>query len=154
MQNDKEKEEIMNAKTIKMKEFLEANKIECFDLQKMADEQQTAIFRSRMQIQGQTLPFAILIDISVYTLLQVQLAAGVVKGEKFNQLAAYLNEMNNNYRLFKFVALPNGDLVLNACITAKDGNFDPELINAILGETLKFLENEYPQIMGKVWNEK
>ena len=154
MGNVKEKEEIMNAKTIKMKEFLEANKIECFDLQKMADEQQTAIFRSRMQIQGQTLPFAILIDISVYTLLQVQLAAGVVKGEKFAKLAAYLNDMNNNYRLFKFVALPNGDLVLNACVTAKDGNFDPELINAILGETLKFLENEYPQIMSKIWNEK
>lgn len=154
MENVKEKEEIMNAKTIKMKDFLEANKIECFDLQKMADEQQTAIFRSRMQIKGQTLPFAILIDISVYTLLQVQLAEGVVKAEKFNKLAAYLNEMNNNYRLFKFVALPNGDLVLNACITAKDGNFDPELINAILGETLKFLENEYPQIMSRIWSEK
>ena len=154
MENVKEKEEIMNAKTIKMKEFLEANKIECFDLQKMADDQQTAIFRSRMQIHGQTLPFAILIDISVYTLLQVQLAAGIVQGEKFTKLAAYLNDMNNNYRLFKFVALPNGDLVLNACVTAKDNNFDPELINAILGETLKFLENEYPQIMSKVWNEK
>ena len=85
MGNVKEKEEIMNAKTIKMKEFLEANKIECFDLQKLADEQQTAIFRSRMQIQGQTLPFAILIDISVYTLLQVQLAADLGKFPRCNR---------------------------------------------------------------------
>ena len=44
----------MNAKTIEMQEFLEANKIECFDLQNTNDEQQTAIFRSRMQIKGQT----------------------------------------------------------------------------------------------------
>lgn len=154
MKNEKEQEEIMNAKTLKMKEFLEANKIECFDLQKTNDEQQTAIFRSRMQIKGQTLPFAILIDTSVYTLLQVQIAAGLVKDEKFAKLAPFLNEMNNNYRLFKFVVLPDGDLVMNSCITAKDGNFDPELINAILGEILKVLESEYPKIMSKVWDEK
>jgi hypothetical protein len=114
MKTEKEKEEIMNAKTIKMQEFLEANKIECFDLQKTNDEQQTAIFRSRMQIKGQTLPFAILIDTSVYTLLQVQIAAGLVKDEKFAKLAPFLNEMNNNYRLFKFVVLPDGDLVMNS----------------------------------------
>jgi hypothetical protein len=154
MKIEKEQEEIMNAKTLKMKEFLEANKIECFDLQKTNDEQQTAIFRSRMQIKGQTLPFAILIDTSVYTLLQVQIAAGLVKDEKFAKLAPFLNEMNNNYRLFKFVVLPDGDLVMNSCITAKDGNFDPELINAILGEILKVLESEYPKIMSKVWDEK
>lgn len=149
-----EKEEIMNAKTIKMKEFLELNSIECFELQKMEDEQQTAIFRSRMQVRGQTLPFAILIDISVYTLLQVQIAPAAIKEEKFLKIAAFLNEMNNNYRLFKFVVSPDGDLLLNACLTAKDGNFDPALINAILGETLKFLESEYPKIMSKVWDEQ
>lgn len=149
-----EKEEIMNAKTIKMKEFLELNNIECFELQKMEDEQQTAIFRSRMQVRGQTLPFAILIDISVYTLLQVQITPAVIKDEKFLKIAAFLNEMNNNYRLFKFVVSPDGDLLLNACLTAKDGNFDPALINAILGETLKFLESEYPKIMSKVWDEQ
>ncbi|CQR74495.1 hypothetical protein SOV_26030 [Sporomusa ovata DSM 2662] len=154
MEIDKEKEEIMNTKTIKMREFLEVNKIECFELQKMEDEQQTAIFRSRMQVKGQTLPLAILIDTSVYTLLQVQIAPEVIKEDKFLQLASFLNEMNNKYRLFKFVVSPDGDLLLNACLTAKDSNFDPALINAILGETLKFLESEYPRIMSKVWDEK
>ncbi|TWH49253.1 YbjN domain-containing protein [Sporomusa sp. KB1] len=154
MGSDQEKDEVMNAKTIKMREFLAANKIECFALQEMENEEQTAIFRSHMQVKGQTLPFAILIDTSVYTLLQVQIATGVAQGEKFLKIAPFLNEINNNYRLFKFVVSPDGDVLLNACLTAKDDKFDPDLINAILGETLKFLESEYPKFMSRIWDEK
>ena len=150
---DEVKQGIINDKISKMQDFLKDTKIECFDIQK-DDESKTAIFRSRMQVQGQMLPFAILIDLSVYTLLQVQIGYAVVDEVCFTKLAPYLNEMNNKYRLFKFTVSPNGDLLLNACITAKDNYFDPALINAIIGETLKFLEAEYPKIMNRVWAEK
>ena len=69
--------ENINAKTLKLKEFLEANKIECFQVEERNDKNETAVFRSRMQIKGQVLPFAILVDDSVYTLLQVQLVRSV-----------------------------------------------------------------------------
>ena len=145
--------ENINAKTLKLKEFLEANKIECFQVEERNDENETAVFRSRIQIKGQVLPFAILVDDSVYTLLQVQLVAGAVKGETFANLAPYLNEMNNNYRVFKFVTTADGDLLLNACVPAQNDGFDPVLLNAIIGETVKFLEAEYATIMAKVWEE-
>ena len=145
--------ENINAKTLKLKEFLEANKIECFQVEERNDENETAVFRSRMQIKGQVLPFAILVDDSVYTLLQVQLVAGAIKGETFANLAPYLNEMNNNYRVFKFVTTADGDLLLNACVPAQNDGFDPVLLNAIIGETVKFLEAEYASFMAKVWNE-
>ena len=146
-------ENIINAKTAKLKEFLASNKIECFQIEERQDKNETAVFRSKMQIKGQILPFAILVDDSVYTLLQVQLAGGVVKGETFANLAPYLNEMNNNYRVFKFVVTNEGDLLLNACIVSKDDAFDPALVNAIIAETVKFLEAEYASIMAKVWEE-
>lgn len=145
--------ENINAKTLKLKEFLEANKIECFQIEERNDKNETAVFRSSMQIKGQVLPFAILVDDSVYTLLQVQLVAGAVKGETFANLAPYLNELNNNYRVFKFVTTADGDLLLNACVPAQNDGFDPVLLNAIIGETVKFLEAEYASIMAKVWNE-
>ncbi len=148
-----EKKELINAKTLKLKEFLEANKIECFEMQELQDENETAVFRSRMQVKGQVLPFAILIDKSVYTLLQVQLAPAIAKNEIFLKIAEFINALNNNYRLFKFSVSADGDLLLNACLTSKDNNFDPELVNAILGETLKFLEKEYAEIMEKIWKE-
>ena len=146
-------ENIINAKTAKLKEFFAENKIECFQVEERKDESETAVFRSLMQVKGQTLPFAILLDKSVYALLQVQLAPALVKGEAFTKIAAFLNEMNNNYRVFKFVITNEGDLLLNACIVSKDDAFDPALVNAIIAETVKFLEAEYASIMAKVWEE-
>ncbi len=145
--------ENINPKTLKLKEFLEANKIECFQIEERNDENETAVFRSLMQVKGQTLPFAVLLDKSVYALLQVQLAPAIIKGEVLGKVAAYLNEMNNNYRVFKFVVTNEGDLLLNACVVSKDDNFDPALVNAIIAETVKFLEAEYASIMAKIWKE-
>ena len=146
-------ENIVNIKTTKMKEFLENNKIECFRVEERNDENETAVFRSLMQIKGQTLPFAVLIDKSVYTLFQVQLAPALVKGEAFAKIAPFLNEMNNNYRMFKFAVTNEGDLLLNVCITSQNDSFDPVLTNALIGETVKFLESEYATIMAKIWEE-
>ena len=146
-------ENIINAKTTKLKDFFAENKIECFQVEERNDENETAVFRSLMQVKGQTLPFAVLIDKSVYALLQVQLAPAIIKGDVLSKVAAYLNEMNNNYRVFKFVVTNEGDLLLNACVVSKDDNFDPALVNAIIAETVKFLEGEYASIMAKVWKE-
>ena len=145
--------ENINPKTLKLKEFLEENKIECFQIEERNDENETAVFHSLMQVKGQTLPFAILLDKSVYGLLQVRLAPEIIKGEVLAKVATYLNEMNNNYRVFKFVITNEGDLLLNACIVSKDDAFDPALVNAIIAETVKFLEAEYASIMAKVWEE-
>lgn len=146
-------ENIINAKTTKLKDFFAENKIECFQVEERNDENETAVFRSLMQVKGQTLPFAVLLDKSVYALLQVQLAPAIIKGDVLSKVAAYLNEMNNNYRVFKFVVTNEGDLLLNACVVSKDDNFDPALVNAIIAETVKFLEGEYASIMAKVWEE-
>ena len=146
-------ENIINAKTTKLKDFFAENKIECFQVEERNDENETAVFHSLMQVKGQTLPFAVLIDKSVYALLQVQLAPAIIKGDVLSKVAAYLNEMNNNYRVFKFVVTNEGDLLLNACVVSKDDNFDPALVNAIIAETVKFLEGEYASIMAKIWKE-
>lgn len=72
----------MENKIEKMTQFLADNKIECFDIQKMDDEHHTTIFRSRMEVKGQLLPMALLMDDSVYMLLQVQIAPQVIDEEK------------------------------------------------------------------------
>lgn len=59
----------MENKIEKMTKFLEENKIECFDIQKIEDEHHTTIFRSRMEVKGQLLPMALLMDDSVYMML-------------------------------------------------------------------------------------
>ncbi len=135
----------------KMTKFMEENKIECFDIQKIEDEHHTTIFRSRMEVKGQLLPMALLMDDSVYMLLQVQIAPQVIDEAKLKALAAGINNMNNNVRPFKFTVSERGDLMLNACITAENYTFNPALINAIMGEAVKFMEAQYGNIMEAVW---
>ena len=148
-----ENKELVNVRAKRLKEFFTENKIECFEIAETNDESKATIFRSKMQIKGQILPFAILIDNSVYSLLQVQIVSGLVKGEVFDRIAKYLNDFNNNYRVFKFVVTPEGDLLLNACLVTEDSSFNPALVNAIIGECAKFLEVEYAGIMEHLWKE-
>lgn len=138
----------------KMQEFLTENKIECFEVQTLEDERHTSIFRSRMEIKGQILPMAILMDDSVYVLIQVQIAPQVITGEKLATMAEVINNMNNNVRLFKFTVSEKGDFMLNACMTAENNTFNPVLLNALLTETLHFLEAQYSNIMEVIWKKE
>lgn len=144
-------EEKMADKVEKMQQFLADNKIECFDVQKLEDERHTTIFRSRMEVKGQLLPMAVLMDDSVYVILQVQIAPQVVDEAKLAELAGAINNMNNNVRPFKFTVSDRGDFMLNACITAENNTFNPVLLNAIMEEALKFLEAQYANIMEVIW---
>lgn len=144
----------MENKIEKMTQFLADNKIECFDIQKMDDEHHTTIFRSRMEVKGQLLPMALLMDDSVYMLLQVQIAPQVIDEEKLKALAGAINNMNNNVRPFKFTVSERGDFMLNACIIAENTTFNPALVNAIMGEAVKFMEAQYGNIMEAVWVDK
>ena len=141
----------MENKIEKMTQFLADNKIECFDVQKIEDEKHTTIFRSRMEVKGQLLPMALLMDDSVYVMLQVQIAPQVIDEEKLKAMATGINNMNNNVRPFKFTVSERGDLMLNACITAENNTFNPALTNAIMAEAVKFLEAQYGNIMEAVW---
>ena len=134
-----------------MKEFLVANNIKCFNVEKLEDEKHTTIFRSSMEVKGQILPMAVLMDDSIYVLLQVQIAPQVVDEEKLKALASAINNMNNNVRLFKFTVSERGDFMLNACITAENGSFNPALLSALMTETLRFMEAQYSNIMELLW---
>lgn len=146
-----EMEAKLENKIEKMQQFLTENKIECFDVQKLEDERHTTIFRSRMEVKGQILPMAVLMDDSVYIILQVQIAPQVINEAKLAELAVAINNMNNNVRPFKFTVSDKGDFMLNACITAENNTFNPVLLNAIIGEALKFLEAQYANIMEVIW---
>ena len=138
----------------KMQEFLKENKIECFEVQTLEDERHTSIFRSRMEVKGQVLPMAILMDDSVFVLIQVQIAPQVVDKEKLAAMAEAINNMNNNVRLFKFTVSANGDFMLNACLTVENNTFNPVLLNAIITETLRFQEAQYGNIMEVIWKKE
>ena len=130
----------MENKIEKMTQFLADNKIECFDIQKMEDEHHTTIFRSRMEVKGQLLPMALLMDDSVYMLLQVQIAPQVIDEEKMKALAGAINNMNNKkvfaFGRTNFILLTIGMAIVILGFILMSGNgsdetqFDPSIFDA------------------------
>ena len=97
-----------NEKALKFQEFLVDNNINVFSTESLDDEYQTVMFRSRIEVRGQILPMAIIIDKSVFTIIRTQIVTGIPT-EKQELLKAYLNDLNRQRRKRGQVALDFGD---------------------------------------------
>lgn len=141
----------MNIKAEKFNKFLQDNKITCFNAQALENEMHSVLYRSFMEVSGQNLPTMVVIDDSIYSMVQVRVAAAVVK-EGRHDITEYLNKLNAKYKVFKYYVNENGDIVIESCIPTTDDAFTPEMIHAVIDVILKHLTEEYPKIMKTVWN--
>lgn len=141
----------MNIKAEKFNKFLQDNKITCFNAQALENEMHSVLYRSFMEVSGQNLPTMVVIDDSIYSMVQVRVAAAVVK-EGRHDIVEYLNKLNAKYKVFKYYVNENGDIVIESCIPTTDDAFTPEMIHAVIDVILKHLTEEYPKIMKTVWN--
>lgn len=145
-----EMESVAQKKDKAFQEYLDTNKISGFGKQYAGEKGEVVIYRSNLQIKDATIPFMILLDNSVYTLLQFQVAAGAVKPEKKEKLSAYFNDLNNQYRMLKFTADAAGNVLLSVSIPAGAPHFEPALVIAILNEVEKLLNGEYDKLMEEI----
>ena len=105
-----------------------------------------------MEVGGQNLPTMLVIDDSLYVLLPVRVGAGLVKDSNRAAVMAHMNSLNENYKVFKYYANENGDIVIESCIPTTDEEFMPELVHAVIDVVLKHLNEEYPKLMKTVWS--
>lgn len=141
----------MNVKAQKFNEFLKANNVTCFNAQVLENELEAVLYRSFMEVSGQNLPTMVVVDNSIYVMVQVRVAAGVVKEANRAAVMDHLNKMNEKYKVFKYYVNENGDIVIESCIPATDNEFVPGMVHAVIDVILKHLVEEYPQIMKIVW---
>lgn len=138
-------------KVAAFQKYLEENKISGFGLQDFQNDVHAQAFRSNLQVEGTNLPFMILLDDSVYTMLQVQVAAGLAQGDKREKICSFLNDLNEQYRMLKFSADAAGNVLLTCCIPAGVPHFEPALVIAILNQIQGLLTATYPEIMKHLW---
>lgn len=133
-----------------LQDYLDSNKVSGFGKQYAGENGEVIIYRSNLQIQEDAIPFMILLDNSVYTLLQFQVASGLVKEDKKEKLAAYFNDLNNQYRMLKFTCDAAGNVLLSVSVPAGTQHFEPALVVAILNEVERLLHEEYDGLMVKL----
>ena len=133
------------------KKYLEEGKISGFYLREIDNAVHTKRFESNLPVAGQNLHFMILLDDSVYTILQVLVAEKLVSPDKKEKVAAYLNDLNEQYRMLKYTVDADGNVLLTCCIPAGVPHFEPALVIAILNQIQGHLNALYPDIMKKLW---
>ena len=106
---------------------------------------------SEMCIRDRNLPTMIVLDDSIYTMIQVRVAAGVVNAGNREGVLMHINELNKKYKVFKYYEGDNGDICLDSCITTTDEGFEAPVIHTVIDVILKHLVEEYPVLMRKVW---
>ena len=143
---------MMNLKAQKFSNFINERNINVFQIQDLEGDMHPVVYRSAMEVGGQNLPTMLVIDDSIYVMLQVRVGAGLVKDSNRAAVMAHMNSLNENYKVFKYYANENGDIVIESCIPTTDEEFMPELVHAVIDVVLKHLNEEYPKLMKTVWS--
>ena len=141
----------MHTKAEKFNKFLNEKNITCFQTQEVEGDMHPVVYRSFMEVNGQNLPTMLVIDDSIYVMLQVRVGAGLVKEANKVAVLEHLNALNENFKVFKYYAAANGDIVIESCIPTTDDEFVPEMVHAVIDVVLKHLNDEYPKLMKVVW---
>lgn len=142
----------MNLKATKFTNFINERNINVFQMQEIDGDMHPVVYRSAMEVGGQNLPTMLVIDDSIYVMLQVRVGAGLVKESNKAAVMEHMNSLNENYKVFKYYANENGDIVIESCIPTTDDEFMPELVHAVIDVVLKHLNEEYPKLMKTVWS--
>ncbi|MDY2637716.1 MAG: YbjN domain-containing protein [Phascolarctobacterium sp.] len=143
---------MMNLKATKFTNFINERNINVFQMQEIDGDMHPVVYRSAMEVGGQNLPTMLVIDDSIYVMLQVRVGAGLVKESNKAAIMEHMNSLNENYKVFKYYANENGDIVIESCIPTTDEEFMPELVHAVIDVVLKHLNEEYPKLMKTVWS--
>ena len=143
---------MMNLKATKFTNFSNERNINVFQMQEIDGDMHPVVYRSAMEVGGQNLPTMLVIDDSIYVMLQVRVGAGLVKESNKAAVMEHMNSLNENYKVFKYYANENGDIVIESCIPTTDEEFMPELVHAVIDVVLKHLNEEYPKLMKTVWS--
>ena len=142
----------MNLKATKFTNFINERNINVFQMQEIDGDMHPVVYRSAMEVGGQNLPTMLVIDDSIYVMLQVRVGAGLVKESNKAAVMEHMNSLNENYKVFKYYANENGDIVIESCIPTTDEEFMPALVHAVIDVVLKHLNEEYPKLMKTVWS--
>ena len=142
----------MNLKATKFTNFINERNINVFQMQEIDGDMHPVVYRSAMEVGGQNLPTMLVIDDSIFVMLQVRVGAGLVKESNKAAVMEHMNSLNENYKVFKYYANENGDIVIESCIPTTDEEFMPELVHAVIDVVLKHLNEEYPKLMKTVWS--
>ena len=126
--------------------------ITAFQGEEMADELHTVVFYSHLEVNGQLLRFQVILDDSMYVIVRIYVAEGLITSSRRYHIFKILNGFNKNYKLFKFYVDDARNLVFDCTMTFIDDAFDPQMVQQAIEVAQNYLNQEYAGMMKAIKN--
>ncbi len=136
-----------NKKAKKWETYCKEQHITAFVREDLFDENNSVLFRSAVQVDDYTVPFAVIVDDSIFTIIRVQMADNFISDQNRVAVHEYINLMNRSYKIFKYVAVEDGTVFLDSCIPSVSDFFDAQLVRAILDTIVSHVTDEYKNLL-------
>lgn len=144
----------MATKARAFQDFLDAKEIKAFVSETIEnDPEQTTVFRSRVEVDGQELPLLVLLDRSIFSIIRVQISPKCKTEENELSVLKLANDLNLKYKPFKLYFDGEGSLILDICMITPDEKAEEigDMVYGMFNVMITFLNENYRTMMKTIW---
>ena len=143
----------MNSEAIKFATYLENNNVDSFNVEELADDHNSVIFRSSFIVHGQYIPMGIIIDDTIFAIIRVNIAVRAVTDDNYFEIFNLIMRLNNKSKLFKYYLTPDLSIILDICVPYEEGHIPCELLHRLVFVAAQELETRYRDFMELLFGE-
>ena len=137
----------MNSEAAKFATYLKNNNVDSFNVEELADEHNSVIFRSSFIVHGQYIPMGIIIDDTIFAIIRVNIAVRAVTDDNYFEIFNLIMRLNNKSKLFKYYLTPDLSIILDICVPYEEGHIPCELLHRLVFVAAQELETRYRDFM-------
>ena len=141
----------MNKNAEAFKAYLDEKDIKVFDIEEIEGENQnTAVFRSHITVEGQQLPTLVIVDESIFGVVRVQISPKALSDSNQLELLKMASEESAAYKPFKLYINRDGDLMLDVCLVIED-ELKGDTVYTLFSVIINYLNENYRKFMKRIW---
>ena len=141
----------MNKNAEAFKAYLDEKDIKVFDIEEIEGENQnTAVFRSHITVEGQQLPTLVILDESIFGVVRVQISPKALSDSNQLELLKMASEESAAYKPFKLYINRDGDLMLDVCLVIED-ELKGDTVYTLFSVIINYLNENYRKFMKRIW---
>ncbi len=137
--------QMKNVKADKLAAYFAKEGLNFFRRQDAHDSYDTSVFMTALPAGSHKLICAIITNNSMYTLIRVHLGTAP-KGPARKTFAAFLNKMNGEHAIVKYIIDSDDNVFLDVCITSTGEGFDPDVVRTTLNLLVYHLGQSYEDV--------
>ena len=138
----------MNKKAEQLRDYLGAHQIGGYTIKELRDDpMQTNAFEFTFTVNGNNFPLYVILDTSMFVMIRLRVATRSVVDTNRAAVVELLNRFTQEVKPLKYYVDPAGDIIIDACVFAKENALDSELVYTMIQIIGQQIDTQYPEMM-------